>query len=93
MYKSDFNPRPATAFVPPKDLFLYVPKGSIDLKTVQKLDFKSYGPQEKAKPFKLVDSHERSDEPLSKVTAYREEFIPKENTGNYRVKRNANEPS
>ncbi|RNA34149.1 stabilizer of axonemal microtubules 1-like [Brachionus plicatilis] len=93
VYKSDYNPRPATAFVPPKELFLYVPKGPIDLKTVQKVDFKNYGPQERVKPFKLVDSHEKSDEPVSKVTAYREEFVPKENKGPSIVRRNANEPS
>ena len=93
-FKSNYNPRPSTGFVPPKDLFLYVPKGDMDLKTIQKIDFKKPEAQERAKPFKLTDNHERPTEPLSNVTAYRAEFIQKENKGLANiVKRNSNEPS
>ncbi len=91
-YKHDPNARPATTYVPPPDLFIYAPKGSIDFNTIQKLEFKPYDKFEMAKPFKMLDNHQLSTEPFSKVSSYVADFAKNENI-NYpsRVKKNSNE--
>ncbi|CAF0808934.1 unnamed protein product [Brachionus calyciflorus] len=94
VYKSNYKARPATAYKPPPDQYDYVPKGFIDLKTIQKVDFVKFEPQEKIKPFKLVDNVGKSNEPISYATSYRAEFVAKENKGlSNIVKRNSNESS
>lgn len=81
-FRSNYNPRPATAYQPPQDSFVNLPKGTMDFNTIQKTEFPAYEPQERVKPIKAMDNHEvKSHEPFKGKTAYQMEYFLKENKG------------
>jgi hypothetical protein len=95
-YKETFKPnleaRPATVYQPPPDKFEYLPKGLIDLNTIQKTNYKPFQITERVKPFKAVESLQLPTDPFNAVTAYQQEYTNKENIGFANiVKKNANE--
>ncbi len=84
--------RPATVYQPPPDKFEYLPKGSIDLNTIQKTNYKPFQVTERAKPFKAVESLQLPTEPFNAISTYQQEYTTKENNGFASiVKKNANE--
>jgi hypothetical protein len=87
------NVKPATLWRPPPDEFNYVPKGSIDLNTTQKTNYKPFETfPERVKPFKAIETLQLPTDPFNAISAYQREFIPKENDGlSSIVKRNSNE--
>lgn len=91
-----FNPhaRPASTYQPPPDLFVYLPKGSIDLNTIQKTEYRPYPVTQRAKPFKNVDNYQVSTEPISGISSYKADFPINENPiFATKVRRNPNESS
>jgi hypothetical protein len=71
-----------------------LPKGSIDLNTIQKTEFKPYPVMERVKPVKILDNHKLSTDPFSVTTSYKSDFPFSEiNSFAVKVKRNPNETS
>lgn len=91
-FKANYNARPATVYRPPVEQYDYLPKGSIDLTTTQKTEFKPIEIKGRLKSCKLVDNHVLSTEPMNGISSYSAEYYNKPNIGiNNIVKRNSNE--
>ena len=91
-FRANYNARPATVYRPPIEQYDYLPRGSIDLNTTQKTEFKPIEIKGRLKSCKLVDNHVLSTEPFNGITSYKAEFYDKPNNGLANiVKRNSNE--
>jgi hypothetical protein len=74
------------------DAHYFNPRGSIDFKTMQKLEFQPYEIKERTKLVKRVDNYEKSADPISGMTSYKAEYFLKENNGiSNQVRKNPNE--